>query len=225
MFQQDVSGQLNESNNNNNYNNEISIDTVDIAPYRYRHDAVKPSTPLLKTTVYSTTMIPDKDGQTESSSVTISRPPITIIKKGASSISPRSLNLAEEGHLKSPRKVVIQETSSEADLRKASLSGARELTQTKVIYAQSSSKTLGQIIPNEEYEASNINDNIVTMISPKSSETVSSSNEYNEYDDATYSAESNTNGTSNTNYGIANLVSAMNDKTQAFPSKNLITNY
>ena len=171
----------------------------------------------------------DINGKLESSSVTISRQPnrpITVIKKGQS-LSPRSsrTETADEYQtIKSPRKAIIEE-NDELEVKKASFfisnsnDTPKETTQTKVIYAQSSSKTLGQIIQNE-YEIptnNSINNNIVNILTPN--ETVSS-NEYNDFEESNgnYSNDSN-------NYGISNLVNVIDNLSQGMPSKSLIPNY
>lgn len=171
----------------------------------------------------------DINGKLESSSVTISRQPnrpITVIKKGQS-LSPRSSRtetVDEYQTIKSPRKAIIEE-NDELEVKKASFfisnsnDTPKETTQTKVIYAQSSSKTLGQIIQNEyEIPTNNSkNNNIVNILTPN--ETVSS-NEYNDFEESNgnYSNDSN-------NYGISNLVNVIDNLSQGMPSKSLIPNY
>ena len=149
-----------------------------------------------------------------------------MIKKGQS-LSPRSsrTETADEYQtIKSPRKAIIEE-NDELEVKKASFfisnsnDTPKETTQTKVIYAQSSSKTLGQIIQNE-YEIptnNSINNNIVNILTPN--ETVSS-NEYNDFEESNgnYSNDSN-------NYGISNLVNVIDNLSQGMPSKSLIPNY
>jgi hypothetical protein len=254
MFQQD--GQLNENNNNNN-NTELSIDTVDIAPFRYRNDIAKPVLPLLNSssTVY-TSVTSDKNGKFESSSVTICRPPITIIKKGAA-LSPKSSGDHQNEYqaIKPTNKSIPEETSRSdsltTEVKKASftnsnrngLSTPNEITQTKVIYAQSSSKTLGQILPNDydvlNYSSVTSNSNIINILTPKSTETVtSSSNDYSDFEESSgnyiNNANSISNMDSNENYSndsnnytqvySTNIIGAI-DRSQTMPSKKLIPNY
>jgi len=252
MFQQD--GQLNENSNNNN--TELSIDTVDIAPFRYRSEITKPVVPLLNSsTTVNTSVTSDKNGKFESSSVTIGRPPITIIKKGAA-MSPRSSGDQNEYQsIKSTNKTIPEENnrfdSFPTELKKASFTNSNrnsfntpnETTQTKVIYAQSSSKTLGQILPND-YDAltysSLTNSNIINVLTPKSTETVtSSSNDYSDYEESSGNYMNNVNSNSinmdsngnysndSTNYTQVygtNMIGPI-DRSQTMPSKKLIPNY
>ncbi len=242
MFQQDLTGQINGNNNT-----ELSIDTVDIAPYRYRNETVQPTTPILRnsTTAINTTPNLSEKQDAPSSFITISRPPVIIIKKG-SSISPRSPrsstneinnenSFVSNRSSNTNRQSIIEETfnpDSAVELKKASFSQSNrninnnnnnnEITQTKVIYAQSSSKTLGQLIPND-YDSQTYSTSIADILIPKTNLTVtSSSNDYSEYEES--NNDSNNNNESN-NYGIPNLVSVIETRSQTMPSKKLIKYY
>ena len=242
MFQQDLTGQINGNNNT-----ELSIDTVDIAPYRYRNETVQPTTPILRnsTTAINTTPNLNEKQDTPSSFITISRPPVIIIKKG-SSISPRSPrsstneinnenSFVSNRSSNTNRQSIIEETfnpESAVELKKASFSNSNrninnnEITQTKVIYAQSSSKTLGQLIPND-YDSQTYSTsitNIADILIPKTNLTVtSSSNDYSEYEES--NNDLNNNNNESNNYGIPNLVNVVETRSQTMPSKKLIKYY
>ena len=167
-FVQDSSGAINE---NPMEVTTIGVDTPDIAPFRYRNESIAPSIPLIQKATSGNAS--DKVGHLEPSSPV--RRPVSIIKKTAQTqqLPPMSpIRLSSIEHMPAADTNGQHRASIFIEDLQLNTYGQESTNQSKIV-------TINPPLNNNNNITNNIRHVESSIVSPNSSETVSSSDLHN----------------------------------------------
>ena len=212
-FYQDSVGQINETQKTEAY------DTPDIAPFRYRQEPIPPTSPLV-----SRGSISDKVGHLEPNRN--ERRPVSIIKKPVQMYQVKS----EESKLLKHVSVITEESYSESSSSKRESIVAEVLKHSALNSAQLSVDEMRHMSYNQaiaskqiEREAGvvrNLVENLSASTKDYSNLNISNISENSEeYDSVSTNLSKQTSNASDLNsYGIRNLVTGDDKRSQTLPS-------